>query len=243
MAGTEKRRVAFAGPAALALGLVLALGGCGDDDEPTEARDVAATTAPPTTTGGTEPDPTSTSTTGPAPTSTTEGPGTPSTPTTAPAPGPGGLALTQRCTVAGRFSVAFPEGWHTNASPAPDLCAWFGPDPITVPEFGTDAVLAPINLRVQVRDLSVPTTEAVEAERTTTVDGRTAVRRELRTTEDLLLPAGTRLTTWEVVVGDRPEGGSDVLTGVVIDGRTGTLSYGEAVAALDAMVPTVDLDA
>jgi hypothetical protein len=218
-------------------------GACGGDDpEPTATdattADGGATTVAPTASGEADTaDPSTTAAPEPTTTTTTAAP-IPTAPTTAPS----GVAvppLTRRCANPGGFAVSFPEGWHTNDQPAPEPCVWFGPEPVVVPEFGTDALPAPVSFRIQTRDLSVPTTDAVLDERAGTVDGRPAVRREYRTTEDLLYPAGTRFTTWEVTLDPRSDGLDDVLVGAVFDQGLPPGGYEEAVAVLDAMVPTV----
>jgi hypothetical protein len=226
--------------------VVAALAGAcgGDDPEPTATdattADGGATTAAPATSGEADTaDPSTTAAPEPEPTTTTT---TAAPIPTAPTTAPSGVAvppLSRRCANPGGFAVSFPEGWHTNDQPAPEPCVWFGPEPVVVPEFGTDALPAPVSFRIQTRDLSVPTTDAVLDERAGTVDGRPAVRREYRTTEDLLYPAGTRFTTWEVTLDPRSDGLDDVLVGAVFDQGLPPGGYEEAVAVLDAMVPTV----
>lgn len=231
----------------LVVGAIALLGGDDGDDLELDVADdaVASTTAttPPTTAVDddevdTSATPTTAHTTTPAP---TVAPTIPLPPPSTPADP--WTSLTRACTNPSGWDVAYPTGWSTNTAPAPQPCVWFGPAPLDVPAAGSDALVAPVSLRLQTRDLSVPVTDVVEAERDVVVDGRPGVRRQNRTAEDLLLPAGTRFTVWEVVLATNPDGTSDVLTGIVFDRALGALSYDDAVAVLDAMMATVDLHA
>ncbi|RFU22465.1 hypothetical protein [Geodermatophilus marinus] len=133
------------------------------------------------------------------------------------------------------FTVALPADWSTNAAGVLPACSWFGPGPFEVPE-ASDVRTAPISFEV----LPVPPAEAgdpgaaVVDSTEGTVDGRAAVREELRTGPGLW-PTGTPVTQHRVDLG----GGRTLVATAV--GLPGT-DHPRDVAVLDEMVASLELD-
>ncbi|MGY1712046.1 hypothetical protein ACI8AC_21315 [Geodermatophilus sp. SYSU D00758] len=133
------------------------------------------------------------------------------------------------------FTVAHPADWSANEAGVLPACSWFGPGAFEVPE-ASDVRTAPISLEV----LPVPPAEAgdpgaaVVDSAQGTVDGRAAVREELRTGPGLW-PTGTPVTQHRVDLG----GGRTLVATAV--GLPGT-DHPRDVAVLDEMVASLDLD-
>lgn len=205
-------------PAALsAVALVLALSACGTGDPVSlGSTQSAVPSAVPST------DPSADQMTSPSPTTS---------PSAQQSPSP----ATQRCTHAAEgYSVAFPAGWFVAEAEGIEPCTFFHPAPLTLPEAGEATGVA---IRADVRE--VPLTQArqdslSEGDQTAkdlTVAGRRAVRLEGVLTEEGLLPAGTRVTTWLVQLGDR--------TLVLTTDSAGEDDYATAVGVLDAMAQSL----
>lgn len=98
-----------------------------------------------------------------------------------------------------RYTIGYPEGWHTN-DPADGLlgaCEAFHPDPIDEPEQPRDRDLHhAVSVYIDPVDLDElrggdPLHEVIE-EREVTIDGRDALVTEIEATDDALLPEGER---------------------------------------------------
>lgn len=186
---------------------VLLLGACTDTSDP-----VAQETAPGS----------------PAPT----GQPTP-TPTPASSPAP----AVQRCVNPDEgYSLNYPADWYVATDPGIEPCTFFDDRPVSVPPRSEALGVA---IRVDVRD--VPLMQArqdslSEGDKTAedrSVGDRRAVRLTGVLTEEVLLPAGTRITTWLV----EDQGRTIILTA----DDAGTDAYDEAVEVLDAMVRSLEV--
>jgi hypothetical protein len=103
----------------------------------------------------------------------------------------GDLELTQQCTHEQLNEIRYPEGWH-----ADDGCEWFHPEPFDLPEAQYVTGLA-VHIRVEpvaLQDVAQggPTTDVRDREQIE-LDGRSAVRAEVVTTDAGLVPEGTRI--------------------------------------------------
>lgn len=149
--------------------------------------------------------------------------------------------LTQECTNPDGFSVAYPDGWVTNEEAEDDLppCSLFDPDPDQLRVEGKEI---PLDVAVSVQLEAVPFEEMLRAgehteeleRRESTVDGRDAVRLELRHTGEGLYPEGTLLTMWMI---DR-----DGVTFVARSADVGEPEYSRTQEILDQMVDSVSFD-
>ena len=195
---------------ASAVVLATALGACGDAGDrataPTSSDPGAATTAPATT-----------------------------------APPTTGRAGTVSCVAPERgYHLEFPKSWYTNDAGIAEPCRFFHPEPFTVAP-RTEAAGLAVSVRINPRafdDVPPPAEGSAAVEilgrRTTTVDGRPAVRAETRATGNALLPRGTRAVSWFVDAGD----GTLVATTseAAEAGR-----YQDNVKVLDAMIESLRL--
>lgn len=168
------------------------LAGCGEDDTTTTA-DATTTTA----------DDTTTTTSGE--TTTTEGE----------------AGLGQSCQT-DRYSIGYPDDWFTAGDPE-FRCWYFHPDEFTV-ERGTEPTvavvfdLAPLDYERYRESLGGNEADVVDEEELT-IDGRQALRADLRSTGEGLYPEGTLYT---VVAVDLD---GETLTGSAIEGQAGPLDY------------------
>ena len=143
---------------------------------------------------------------------------------------------TDRCSHPGGFSVAHPADWSVNPGEVLPACSWFAAEPFAVPE-ASDVRTADIAFSVRPRT-EVPTEWPDETARTRVdVADRTAVRVE-QTTGPGFYPAGTRITTYVVDLGEAGEGPVLVADAV---GRPGT-DHDRQVRVLDAMMASLVLD-
>jgi len=147
----------------------------------------------------------------------------------------------QNCAAPERgYRLEFPKPWHTNDAGVAEPCRFFHPEPFTLaPQ--TEATGIAINVRLNpVRFGGVaPTPEGASGSevldrRTTTIDGRPAVRAETRTARQGLVPPGTRVTGWFVDAGD----GTLVATTSEAAAAGG---YEDNVKVLDAMMQSLRL--
>ncbi|MBW3626588.1 MAG: hypothetical protein KY412_03150 [Actinobacteria bacterium] len=207
-------------PWALALVAILSLvvAACGNGDS-TDADDSTGTT--------------STSTTSTTTTTTSED----DTTTTTQADG---AVLAQSCTNAeAGYGVQFPQGWSTNEGEVVPPCRYFHPHAFEVPE-ATEV----FDLAVTIRVDDVPFTrvtseedslgERVLSREETTVAGHQAVRVEVQSTGDALLPEGVHSYRYHVDV----DGGT--LTATTHD--VGDLDYEANKDIVDQMMETLELD-
>jgi hypothetical protein len=162
----------------------------------------------------------------------------PAVPAASPAAGSAGVVAagdgTTPCPSPAGYTVEHPADWTANDDGVLPPCSWFAPEEFVVPE-ASDVRTAPVTLRVE----SLPYAEVAapmpdEVSRTAVeVDGRPAVRAELVTTGGLY-PAGTRITSYAVDLGDR----TLVADAVEVPGG----DHERDVAVLDAMVESLELD-
>jgi len=148
---------------------------------------------------------------------------------------------TQTCAAPERgYRLEFPRPWFTNDSGIAEPCRFFHPEPFTLAP-RTEATGIAINVRLNPVAFGevAPTPEGSSAgevlgHRTATIDGRPAVRAEMRTTAPGLRPPGTRVTGWFVDAGD----GTLVATTseAAAAGR-----YDDNVKVLDAMMQSLRL--
>ena len=213
-------------PRVVAVGLTaaVAIAGCGGDGEEAGTTTTTSPSAP-TTAGPT------TSTVRTTSTSSTT-----STTTADQAP-----RLAQSCTLQDRdvrIVVRYPEAWHVNSAQPVPRCTAFDPDPVDLP----GATELPRELAVVVRVEPVGFDRAstaegvrVEAERRTTIDGRTAVRQEVVTTGAGLGPAGQRSVRYIIDAGtDR----SIVISTWDVEGN----DFPRSREVLDAMAAALDIE-
>lgn len=105
--------------------------------------------------------------------------------------------LAATCTAPdGSYTVAYPDGWHTNPGDQTDGCQVFDPQPVTLEEGIGGGPFGAITIRTVPADLDVvrePGRSArVLSEQDTTVDGRDAVRQTLEHTGGGAIPEGVR---------------------------------------------------
>lgn len=159
------------------------------------------------------------------------------TTTAPPATEPG----TQTCAASERgYRLEFPTPWFTNDAGIAEPCRFFHPEPFTLAP-RTEATGIAVNVRLNPLrfEEAAPTPDGspgseVLERRTTTVDGRAAVRAETRTTGQGLLPPGTRVTAWFVDAGDG--------TLVATTSETAAAGrYEDNVEVLDAMMQSLRL--
>ncbi len=138
------------------------------------------------------------------------------------------------------YRLEFPKQWFTNEAGIAEPCRFFHPEPFTLaPQ--TEATGIAINVRLNpaaFREVT-PTPESspgseVLGHRTTTIDGRPAVRAETSASMPGLLPRGTRVTGWFVDTGD----GTLVATTSEVAGAG---RYEDNVKVLDAMMQSLRL--
>lgn len=166
-----------------------------------------------------------------------EPPDTPTTTATTPTPTPDQAWNT--CTNPDDgYTIDYPADWATNDQPIDDVppCSLFDPDAAQLRVEGTEiptdiAVVAGVE-PVPFREVTGEDPAAQELDRReTTVDGRAAIRRELRSTGEALYPEGLRFTVWAVD-----------LDGVTFTARTfatGEPDYATSQEVLDEMVASV----
>lgn len=138
------------------------------------------------------------------------------------------------------YRLEFPKQWFTNKAGIAEPCRFFHPEPFTVaPQ--TEATGIAINVRLNPVAFGevTPTPggssgSEVLGHRTTTIDGRPAVRAETRATVPGLLPRGTRVMGWFVDAGD----GTLVAT---TSEAAGAGRYEDNVKVLDAMMQSLRL--
>lgn len=210
---TAFRRPAVAAAAALLLVGAVGVGVWRLTDDDTSGRPLAQ----PDATEATAPEPTS------SPTSPPSEPGT---------------QLAATCSAPdGTYTVAYPDGWHTNPGETVDACQVFDPQPIDLEEgigggpFGA----------ITVRALSAPFDVVREPGRSgrllssepTTVEGRDAVRQTVEHTGDGAIPQGTRSYRYLIDLGDR------TLLAVTYD--FDEASFDERRQIVDRMVRSLEL--
>ena len=138
------------------------------------------------------------------------------------------------------YRLEFPKSWYTNDAGIAEPCRLFHPEPFTVAP-RTEATGLAVSVRINPMALAdvAPSSERsgpveVLGRRTTTIDGRAAVRAETRATANGLVPGGTRAVSWFVDAGD----GTLVATTseAAAAGR-----YESNVQVLDAMINSLRL--
>ena len=138
------------------------------------------------------------------------------------------------------YRLQFPKSWHTNDAGVADPCRFFHPEPFTLaPQTEAPGLAVSVRMNPLAFDDVVPSAEgsvAVEVlgTRSTTIDGRPAVRAETRATGNALLPLGTRAVSWFVDAGD----------GTLVATTSETASagrYQDNVQVLDTMIQSLRL--
>lgn len=146
-------------------------------------------------------------------------------------------ALAQRCENAeAGYAVRYPADWFVEAKPDIEPCAFFDDQPLDVPPRSEATGVA---IRVDVRDvllaqarqdsLSEGEKRAEDAE----VAGRRAVRITGTLTGEVLLPAGTQITSWLIELDGR--------TLILTADDAGAEDYEAAVEVLDLMAESVEV--
>ena len=155
---------------------------------------------------------------------------------TSPAATATSAAASEKSCAATEFEVSYPADWWVHPrdpehhTPA---CAFFHPEPLEL-EYGTEAPGLAIDLGVDGLwvNMQFPSPDAeVVSERRATVAGHEAVRREQRSVQGTMLPAGTLSTVWVVNL--------DPLGLVAATSDFGELDYEENQRALDRMIQSV----
>jgi hypothetical protein len=135
---------------------------------------------------------------------------------------------------ADRYTVGYPEDWNTNSEQGLlDACEVFHPGEIDEPERPRDRDLHyAVSIYVDQVDLDDVDPRDVQGEvleeRETTVDGRTAVLVEYRSTGATLTPEGERSTTWTIDLD------GEIL--VATTSSVGDTDYGRDQRILERMV-------
>lgn len=107
----------------------------------------------------------------------------------------------------GGYRLEYPTGWFTNDAGIAEPCRFFHPEPFTLrPHTEATGIAISVRLNPVAFDEVVPRREApmgneVLERRSTTVDGRQAVRTEMRVKAGGLLPDGTDVVSWFVDAG------------------------------------------
>jgi hypothetical protein len=142
---------------------------------------------------------------------------------------------TQRCeNPEAGYALSFPAGWFVAEGAEIEPCTLFDPEPLMVPPRSEATGVA---IRVDVRDVPFPQARQnslSEGEKTAEdreVDGRSAARITGVLTEEVLLPAGTRITTWLVEHGGR--------TFTIGADDAGSDDYEATLEVLDEMVASL----
>lgn len=143
-----------------------------------------------------------------------------------------------RCDNPEGFSIAYPGDWTTNDGAVTERCSLFDPEAFEVPA-ATDARVAAVSAYVDdvpFNEVAAPQTGEDHA--TTVVDGHQAVRTEGPAGE--LYGEDTRRTAYAVdlAIGVDDGPGTLFVDVVGVDG----VDYDGAVAVLDRMVKTIELD-
>ena len=133
------------------------------------------------------------------------------------------------------YRLDFPKSWYANDAGIAEPCRFFHPEPFTLAP-RTEAVGLAVTVRINPMALDdvAPSSERsgpveVLGRRTTTIDGRPAVRAETRAAANGLVPRGTRAVSWFVDTGD----GTLVAT---TSEAAATGRYESHVEVLDAMI-------
>jgi putative cell wall-binding protein len=139
------------------------------------------------------------------------------------------------------YTVSHPDDWATNIESIDDVpaCSLFDPDADAIRAEGSTV---PADIAVYLRASDIDFAEASTANmdeelldrRETTVDGRDAVRLEVRFTGEGAFDEGTLGTRWVIDRGD------EILIGVSYD--IGEPAYAEKQEVLDAMVDSLAFD-
>lgn len=169
-------------------------------------------------------------------TTTSEAP-TSSDPTTTTTTGP--TDGWERCENPEGFSIEYPSDWATNDGTVTERCGLFDPDPFDVPD-ATDARVAAVSAYVDAvpfDDVEDGLADDVTAT-TTAVDGQRALRTEGPAGE--LYGDDVRRTAYIV---DLPTPNDDAERTLFVDVvEADGVDYDAAVAVLDRMMTTIDLD-
>jgi hypothetical protein len=156
-------------------------------------------------------------------------------------PGRGAVAVPQAggAAVRGsgrRYALSYPADWFVATDPGIAPCTFFDDRPVSV---ASRSEALGVAIRVDVRDVPLlqARQDALSEGDTTAEDRSVGDRRAVRLsgvlTGEVLLPAGTRITTWLVEDGGR--------TIVLTADDAGTDDYDAAVEVLDAMVQTLEV--
>ena len=105
------------------------------------------------------------------------------------------------CT-ADTFTVAYPQGWHSNDESDGEPCNWFHPEPFDLPE-NSEAPGIAVRLGYDAVDFDSASDSSSQSEevldrREVEVDGRRAVRIHSRSKGEGLLDRGVESVTWYV---------------------------------------------
>lgn len=148
------------------------------------------------------------------------------------------VPLSRRCDSPAGFSVSYPAGWSVNRGKTVAACTRFAPEPVAVPP-NSDVRVGAVTASVQqapFEQLAGPGAGQELSRRTTTVDGRPAVRVERVSVGEGLWPAGVRATSYVVDLGAGPEGPRTLVINTVGLPR---FDYARNVPVLDRMVETL----
>lgn len=134
------------------------------------------------------------------------------------------------------YALRYPDDWHVAAGDTVEPCTFFDDEPLQLAG-GTETT--GVAIRVDLRDVPLPQArqdtlaEGDQQAEDREVGDRRAVRLTGTLTEEVLLPAGTRITTWLVELDGR--------TLLMTADDHGAQDYDAAVEVLDAMVQSLEV--
>lgn len=103
--------------------------------------------------------------------------------------------------------IEVPDGWfHTRSGPS--ACQFLNPDPF---DMAGPEPTGRVAIEVRLIEGDVGTTDQILSREDLQVDGKSAVRWELRTGDGDVFPAGTLITQYVVQLGPLPEAGPNLL--------------------------------
>ena len=157
-----------------------------------------------------------------------------------------GVELTRECvTTSAGYKVRYPDSWFVNDPGQAAACRFFHPEPFDVPP-GTEATGIAISLNVEPTPFAVlalgpegSVATTVRARVETTVAGRAAVRVDITSTGEGLLPSGTEGLLYFVDFGEStfvartygsPAAGTLASNAAVLDQMMGTLARMDSAA-------------
>ncbi|MDX1621063.1 MAG: hypothetical protein R3320_08740 [Nitriliruptorales bacterium] len=168
---------------------------------------------------------------------------TPPTTEATPSPGAGegspGMTLAASCTGGdGLFTIAYPEGWHTDDGGSGGGCEVFDEEPLNLEGSVGGGPLGAVTVRALPVDLEMAADPGREnrevSSETTTVAGRSAVVALWESTGAAALPEGVRSYRYLVDLDDR--------TLMLVTYDVDTSDFEERRRLLDAMAASLELD-